>query len=208
MVLVEGEYCTEVRQTCAQWEDPPGTPLARCAKFAPSECVGQRVHKRVCVDRDEYVNPGETVPAGDVSYNGASTICRAQHKRLCQETEWELACEGEQMFPYTTGYERDPSACNFDRVHLADPKTGQLRDMRLPADQLERCTSPFGVRNMSGNLDEWVARERTPGPFHSALKGGWWTAARERCRPATTFHNETFHEIQTGMRCCADPSAD
>jgi formylglycine-generating enzyme required for sulfatase activity len=204
MLLVDGDYCTDVRESCEKWEDPPGTPLARCAKFAPTQCVGRRVHKRFCVDRDEYVRPGESLPLGDVSWTDANAVCRAQGKRLCKETEWELACEGEQMFPYTTGYERDPAACNFDRNHLVDPKTGKLRDQRLPADQLERCVSPFGIRNMNGNMDEWVVRDRTAGEWRSALKGGWWMAARERCRPATTAHRESFHELQTGVRCCAD----
>jgi formylglycine-generating enzyme required for sulfatase activity len=204
MVLVDGDYCTAVHEPCEKWEDPPGTPLARCAKFGPTECVGRRLHKRFCVDRDEYVPPRETLPLGDASWEDASAICRAQDRRLCRETEWELACEGEQMLPYTTGFERDPLACNFDRSNLVDPKTGRLRDMRQPADQLERCVSPFGVRNMNGNMDEWVIRERTAGNWRSALKGGWWMAARERCRPATTAHAETFHELQTGVRCCAD----
>jgi hypothetical protein len=29
-------------------------------------------------------------------------------------------------------------------------------------------------------------------------------AARDRCRPATTAHDEHSHELQTGVRCCAD----
>jgi hypothetical protein len=204
MVLVEGDYCTEVRQECLDWEDPPANRLARCAKFGPSVCVGERVHKRFCIDRDEYVPHGETLPAGDVSWTQAKETCEHQSKRLCMETEWEFACEGEQMLPYPTGYERDPKTCNFDKGDLVDPITGKLRDQREPEDQLDRCVSPFGVRNMSGNVDEWVWRDRTWGEWRSALKGGWWMPARDRCRPATTAHDEHFHELQTGVRCCAD----
>jgi len=204
MVLVDGDYCTEVRQECAAWEDPPSNPLARCARFAESRCVGRRVHERFCIDRDEYTAPGESLPMGDASWTQARALCAQQGKRLCMETEWELACEGERMLPYPTGYERDPGACNFDRGDLVDPKTGKLRDQRQPSAKLDRCVSPFGVRNMSGNVDEWVWRDRTPGPYRSALKGGWWMAARERCRPATTAHGEHFSELQTGVRCCAD----
>ncbi|HEY8039251.1 MAG TPA: SUMF1/EgtB/PvdO family nonheme iron enzyme [Polyangiaceae bacterium] len=204
MVLVEGDYCTEVREDCIEWEDPPVNKLARCAKFAPSECVGPRVHKRFCVDRDEYTAPGEALPESDVSWTQARDVCERQNKRLCMETEWEFACEGEQMLPYPTGYERDSNACNFDKSDLTDPHTGKLRDQREPEAQLDRCVSPFGVRNMSGNVDEWVWRDRTWGEWRSALKGGWWMPARDRCRPATTAHDEHFHELQTGVRCCAD----
>jgi formylglycine-generating enzyme required for sulfatase activity len=203
MALVDGPYCTEVRQICAEWMDPPSTPLARCARFAPSTCVGRRVHERFCIDRDEYVPPGEALPQGDVSWTQARATCEKRGRRLCMETEWELACEGEDMLPYPTGLERDGEACNFDRGNLLDA-AGRLRDLRVPAAALERCASPYGVRAMVGNVDEWVWRDRTPGPQRSALKGGWWMAARERCRPATTAHGEDYRELQTGFRCCAD----
>ena len=44
--------------------------------------------------------------------------------------------------------------------------------------------------------------------FHNALKGGWWMAARNRCRPATTAHDDYYKDIQIGVRCCADAPAD
>jgi len=203
MVLIKGEYCTEVREECVEWMEPPSNVLARCAKFAPSTCVGERVKKRYCIDRDEYVAPGEELPLGDVSWTHARQICETQNKRLCMETEWEFACEGEAMFPYTTGYARDATSCNFDKPDLVDTD-GKLRDQRQRASDLDRCVSPFGVRNMSGNVDEWVWRDRSWGEWRSALKGGWWMPARDRCRPATTAHNERFHELQTGVRCCSD----
>ncbi len=171
MVLVGGEYCTDVREECAEWEDPPSNKLARCARFGPSVCTGERVHKRFCIDRDEYVPPGETLPLGGASWTQAREICEMQRKRLCLETEWEFACEGEQMLPYPTGYERDSTVCNFDKGDLVDPASGKLRDQREPPSKLERCASPFGVRNMTGNVDEWVLRDRTWGERQGALRG-------------------------------------
>jgi sulfatase modifying factor 1 len=204
MVLVDGAYCSEVRQDCLTWEDPPTSRLARCAEFAQSQCVGPRVHKRFCIDRDEYVEGGASLPLGDSSWSRARAICQGQKKRLCKETEWEFACEGEQMSAYPTGPKRDADACNFDKGNLVDARTGRLRDQRMPAAELDRCVSPFGVRNMSGNVDEWVWRDRSVGEWRSALKGGWWMPGRDRCRAATTAHDEDFHGLQTGVRCCAD----
>jgi len=40
--------------------------------------------------------------------------------------------------------------------------------------------------------------------FRSALKGGWWMPARNRCRPATTAHDNFFKELQIGIRCCSN----
>jgi sulfatase modifying factor 1 len=207
MILVDGDYCTEVRETCLQWDEPPEqTRFARCAKFAPSVCAGNRVHKRFCIDRDEYVREGDSLPLSNVSWTQARTICQKDGKRLCSESEWEFACEGEEMLPYPTGYERDSTVCNFDKTDLINPKTSKLRDLREPPAELDGCKSPFGVRSMTGNVDEWVWRDRTSGEWRSALKGGWWMPARDRCRPATTAHGENFGGLQTGFRCCADAS--
>src|SRR5262245_61805840 len=46
MVLVEGDYCTQVEQTCLRWLEPPTDPYAyyRCAEYKkPGKCVGKKV---------------------------------------------------------------------------------------------------------------------------------------------------------------------
>ncbi len=203
MVLVEGSYCTEARQTCAEWLDPPSLKVARCKEFAPAECVGPREKKRFCIDRDEYTKQGEAMPETDVSWTHAKESCEHQGKRLCYETEWELACEGEQMLAYSIGNKRDSNKCNYDKTDLMDNR-GKLRDYRKASKDLDSCKSPYGVRNMTGNVDEWTFRDRTNGQWRSAMKGGWWMAARNRCRPATTAHDELYSGFQSGYRCCAN----
>ena len=116
--------------------------LARCARFGPSECVGERVHKRFCVDRDEYVAAGADLPASDVSWTAARAICQKQDKRLCMETEWEFACEGEQMLPYPTGYDRDPKLCNFDQGPLLDHEGQAARPARAARPSATRARAP------------------------------------------------------------------
>ncbi len=161
---------------------------------------------KFCIDRDEHGDPATGLPDADQSWTMAEQTCKAEDKRLCVESEWLFACEGPEMLPYPTGYERDATVCNFDRTDLTDDK-GKLKDLRRPAGELGRCTSPFGVRNLVGNVDEWVVREGVAyPPFRSALKGGWWMAARNRCRPATTAHDEHYRDTQTGFRCCKDAS--
>lgn len=204
MLLVQGDYCEVVRQECLVWMEPPSIDGdGRCLRFAPSECIGPRVPMRFFIDRDEYAAPGERLPMNFASWSDARATCERDGKRLCRESEWNFACEGEAMLPYPTGLERDHVRCNFDRVDLYDER-GRLRDLRLPAEQVAGCESPFRVRSMVGNVDEWVVRDVTPGPWQSALKGGWWLPGRNRCRPATTAHDEHYRDFQTGFRCCAD----
>jgi sulfatase modifying factor 1 len=209
MVLVEGNFCTEVEHECARWLDDPKLPFARCADYSSAKCVGERRPMRFCIDQREFTAPGETLPQNFASYQIASQTCKSAGKRLCTETEWTFACEGETMRPYPYGFSREP-VCNYDRSDLYEMKKGKqvLKDLRIPSGSLPGCVSPFGVFDMAGNLDEPTRREQgTSERFHNALKGGWWMAARNRCRPATTAHDDYYKDIQIGIRCCADAPA-
>jgi formylglycine-generating enzyme len=206
MALVEGQYCPSVEQECLQWlDDPARYSYARCAEYAPlSVCVAPREQRRYCIDLHEYTPNGETLPLAGVSWTQAKGLCEAEEKRLCTEAEWQFACEGEGARPYPYGYRRDSSACNFDRTDLYE-RDGTLRDEREPSGSRPTCVSPFGVFDMVGNVDEWTVREGGAYPFRSSLRGGWWMPARNRCRAATTAHNELYSGPQTGFRCCALP---
>jgi len=210
MVLVEGEYCTDVLQTCARWLDDPSLPFARCAEYQqPSRCIGQRVKQRFCIDRYEYTPPGEQLPLNYASFVKANTVCDGLGKRVCTEGEWNFACEGEDMRPYPYGFTRSDK-CNQDRSDLYEPNPHRqiLADRRERADGRPECVSPFGVFNMAGNMDEPVLREGSAHiePNRNALKGGWWMPSRNRCRPATTAHDDYYQDIQVGVRCCSLPN--
>lgn len=213
MVLVQGDWCPEVSQPCVEWKDDPSqTQFARCARFAePSKCKAPREPMRFCIDK--YEAPDSTgLPVADVSWTQAAAACQAVGKRLCKEREWLFACEGEEMRPYPYGFARNPDACNFEISEGLATKNG-LADKREPVTANPDCVSPFGVVNMVGNIDEWVVLDK---PHYSqvnggrkmasGLKGGWWGPLRNRCRPTTVDHDEFFHELQTGYRCCADAS--
>jgi hypothetical protein len=216
MVQVDGEYCTEVRQNCTKWLDDPTLPYARCGEYEPqATCVGERVKMKYCIDRYEYTKPGEKLPMNHGSFVVASDTCKSLGKRVCTEGEWNFACEGEEMKPYPYGWKRE-AKCNQDRPkeELYDQNNKQyevLADRRMPAGANPECVSPFGVYDMVGNLDEPVLREeaRYAYPYRNGLKGGWWMPARNRCRPATTKHDDHYHDIQVGVRCCSDlPGTD
>jgi formylglycine-generating enzyme required for sulfatase activity len=159
---------------------------------------------RFCMDRDEYIAPGETLPAKAVSWTQADMVCSSAGKRLCTSLEWEFACEGEEGFPYPYGYERAPALCNQDRL-LRDGKYRAKADLREPPHAT--CASPFGVRDMVGNVDEWVRQLWAKAPHRSELRGGWWMTGRNRCRANTSHHDEKYAGPQTGFRCCKDPAS-
>ncbi|MBK6459521.1 MAG: SUMF1/EgtB/PvdO family nonheme iron enzyme [Myxococcales bacterium] len=213
MVEVEGDYCPALQQRCLRWLDPE-TKL-RCAEFAPTgACQAKTVHKHFCMDRYEYPNKVGERPVIGTTWYESRDACKAQGKRLCLDSEWTLACEGQERLPYPYGYARNAEACNIDKPHpepnaaaMFDPKRRAAEfarlDQRDPSGAREACVSPYGVSDMAGNVDEWVVNE-SGYPYKSGSKGGYWGPVRTRCRPMTTAHFEMFSFYQLGFRCCAD----
>ncbi len=172
-----------------------------------------------CMDRYEYPNQLGQNPIIVVTFHEAEAMCGKAKKRLCTETEWTFACEGEEARPYPYGFTRDPSACVVDRnwrpfaEGALQPRDGQQAREELdrlwqaePSGSRGACKSPFGVYDMTGNVDEWTRSVRQAG-YRSVLKGGYWGPVRARCRPATRAHDEDFVAYQQGFRCCADSNA-
>lgn len=205
MVLAEGQYCPDVELNCLRYLDPKGRYHEfRCAEYGPSTCRSKsRRAMRFCVDRHEYVPPGQSLPANHQSFTLAQKTCGQLGKRVCRESEWNFACEGEQMRPYPYGFTRDPDACNADRTDVLGA-AGRLRDLRAPPGSHPRCASPFGVLDLSGNLEEFVAIDGTF-PVRPAMKGAYWQPGRNFCRAAQTAHDRFYRGTETGFRCCADP---
>jgi len=214
MVEVEGDYCAHVEETCLRWLDPE--EKMRCAEFAPgTRCEGKTTHRKYCIDAYEYPNQPGAKPVVMKTWYEARDACSAEGKRLCGDSEWTLACEGQERMPYPYGYARNADACNIDKPHpdvdqkaLENPQTRQAEVDRLwqgePSGAREACVSAYGVHDMTGNVDEWVVNEQAK-PYKSGLKGGYWGPVRDRCRPMTTAHNEDFAFYQIGFRCCSDP---
>jgi hypothetical protein len=162
MLLVDGDYCSEVEQTCIKARPPPHLGCEEYA--APTVCTG--------------------------------------------------TCEGPERLPYPYGYVRDNKACHIDEI---GPYINEKRFYSVDRDaEIERidrreasgarpgCVSPYGVHDLTGNLDEWTTNE-TGIPDHGILKGGNWGEWRNACRPMTNGHAAWFRYYQTDFRCCTDP---
>lgn len=203
MVLVAGNYCPDVDSRCLGYLDPPGRYHEyRCREYAPSECKSPRVAMAFCIDALEYAPPGESLPAHFASFRDATTTCESIGKRVCREREWNFACEGEGMLPYPYGLRRDASVCNADQTDLMGPDGKTVRDRRTPRGSHRGCVSPFGVFDLAGNVEEFVARDDDPSK--PVMKGAWWLPGRNHCRARQTFHNDGYSGVETGFRCCAD----
>ncbi len=191
----------------------------RCADFDRDQWLAmskdlptKQMH--FCIDRFEYPNKKGEYPIILVNWYEANDRCAAEGKRLCTESEWTFACEGEEATPYPNGYIRDAATCVMDRPWKQfDDAALVPRDGAAAGRELERlwqgvasgtrpaCKSAAGVYDMTGNVDEWT-RSSVPGERPSVLKGGYWGPVRTRCSPATRAHGETHTFYQQGLRCC------
>ena len=240
-MLVAGNYCPEVEHRCLQhskeYEEEQerrerakakNLPLResrvseRCLRYEePGKCLAPgRTPMRFCLDKLEWPNRAGEKPAFVVTYTEAERHCSGAGKRLCTESEFNFACEGESLWPYSYGFVRDAERCNIDRPYVTPRRAmlphdeceklpscrEQLRelDKRAPSGAHPQCTSPFGALDLNGNVNEWVFLPGKQSLWRSGLKGGWWGPSRSRCRPTVTAHNEHYAGYEVGFRCCRD----
>lgn len=208
------------KRTCTKWiqrEYPE-----RCAEFdrdawlaLSKDTPTKPMH--YCMDRFEYPNRKGAYPIIFINFVEAKQVCQKQGKRVCNEDEWTFACEGEEAMPHPYGYVRSAEKCPIDGKWRAfNEKALQPRETFEAMFELDRlwqgtasggspgCKSPFGVYDMTGNIDEWTQNVREGEKNQSILKGGYWGPVRTRCRPSTRSHDENHIFYQQGFRCCSD----
>ncbi len=216
-----------------EWpEGISSTGVYFCKKFkeGSAKCEGERIHMDFCMDVYEYPNKKGEKPRVWISWYESRDVCKAEGKRICTEHESNLACEGKEELPYSYGWNRDPSKCPIGVGHippvdadklappqkdsyiqslLDDPKV----DTRVPSGTYEGCVSPYGVRDMTGNVDEWVSGQplscmdfnKCEHRSTSLFSGGHnWGEVRNQCRPKTAKHGKFWKLIINGTRCCKD----
>ncbi len=209
------------KSICSQWinrEFPE-----RCATFDKGKWDALRLKlktkdMRFCIDRFEYPNRKGEYPVVYVDWYESNRFCEKENKRLCTEEEWTFACEGEDALPYPYGYDRDKDACLVDKPwRWFDPsayggrKEALIRELDhlwqgVPSGSLPKCKSPFGVYDMTGNVDEYTKSMSSTGS-PAILKGGYWGPVRTRCRPTTRAHGPQHAFYQQGFRCCRTSTA-
>ena len=147
-----------------------------------------------------------------VNWYEAEAYCRWAGRRLPSEAEWELAASGFDKASYPWG-EQPPAQ---DRAHLDAAELGCA-----PVDEYGSGDSPYGCRQMIGNVWEWTATDFLPypgfvvdpykeysqpwfGPERKVLRGGCW-ATRSRLIRNTwrNYFTKERRDIFAGFRTCA-----
>lgn len=236
MIHVKGSYLLDIdsnplhyktvdvleKFACKKWLNRTPVYRDRCLEYDRDAwkkiaSTLKRKPMNYCIDKYEGNAKKGEFPIVMITYTEAESLCKSQSKDLCDEEQWEMACEGDadiETIPLGYGYTRDANACVIDRGWTAFHANALFpRNTTAAIAELDRlwrgeasgsmpnCKTPFGVMDMTGNVDE-IVRATRPSKYKLALHGGAWTNVRNRCRAVTRSHSEDFACYQASFRCC------
>lgn len=159
-------------------------------------------------------------------------LCKSVGKRMCRLEEWTAGCRGPKGSDYPFGSKLprkkpkpEDAECNYAQ-HFKEPDEAKVFK-RDPAEmerlyQADRsgirktCVSASGAADMMGNVEEWVECPTWTSKSGTScvgkddekrcycLMGRYWSSP-EPCYKIIAGHAPTYHDYETGFRCCLDP---
>jgi len=187
-------FCTDLREKNHCYAYRPGSNRPR----------GKPRHLRFCMDAYEAPNVRGEKPIVMQSSLDARAWCEARGKRMCNEVEFESACEGPEMLPWPYGWAADGDACNSHkpwREFHAEVlyKGGAAMDAELarlwqgePSGSRPRCVTREGIFDLVGNVEEWVSSRPSRTWVPVTLIGGFWSKPWTGCRCANDAPEPSF----------------
>jgi iron(II)-dependent oxidoreductase len=168
---------------------------------------------------DSFVPLNENLPVIHVTWYEAEAYCSWAGRRLPSETEWEVAASAESGgglgSPERRYFPWGDVAPTSEHANLDWHKSGVVEVGAYAAGD-----SPFGCRQMIGNVWEWTADDFQPYPgfvidpykeyskpwfgTHKVLRGGCWATSSLLIRNTwRNFYTPDRRDVWAGFRTCA-----
>jgi formylglycine-generating enzyme required for sulfatase activity len=127
------------------------------------DATGHRVPKQW--QGGDYPQGEADHPVHMVNWYDAKAYAHWAEKRLPSEAEWEKAARG-------TDGRRWPWGDRFDESKtVAWENAMRMRATTVPVSDYSEGASPYGVRQMSGHVDEWIEDWYEPYPGSEYISG-------------------------------------
>lgn len=187
-------------------------PSFYLSKYAVTQAQWQAVSALPVIKHKLNSTPsyftGENLPVEQVSWEEAVEFCArlaaktGKSYQLPSETQWEYACRGNIIAPFSFGATITPDIVNYNGNNsYAKVLPGVFRRRTIEVGSLQ-IANPFGIYDMHGNIWEWCQDI-----YHSSYKncptdgsawedladmpitwrvvrGGAWNSPAKQCRAA------------------------
>ena len=166
------------------------------------------------IDPYEFPNEPGTKPLTYTDLTEAQQACASRGKRLCTAAEWRRACAGpggDNRFghgpTWETGRCHTEERLSSGHTSIMDPDA-----LVKPAGSYPRCSTPEGVHDLIGSLEEWVLDDH--GGRRASLEGGAWYTHRRYADCSGRYSRQPDYRVNpdrevfsAGVRCCWTPEA-
>jgi len=149
--------CNQAVEDCSTLTDQIPLATINVSTFSIDGTEVTQAAYKLCIDAGMCTAPSAafdpmnkgSLPVGGVTWQQAVNYCMYRGKRLPTEAEWEKAARGTDGRKYPWG-NFDP-ACQL--AHYLNCPFGDTAPLPVASKEGD---GPFGVKDMAGNVDEWV----------------------------------------------------